>query len=515
MRIEFFVLKKFTKTSPYAGTQKLRQQLLKERAIVVYDDDKYIGVISANDLAKSPHNLVIDSLTEKEPIPYDCKISDALDIMKKQNVEVLPVWKEQTLLGLVFKNDILEYLNAQTCELETQVKERTKELEAAMAKAQESDRLKTAFLANLSHEIRTPLNGILGFSEFLSKPGLPDFKVKSYGEIINQSSRQLFAIIDSVLLMSQLDTGQITIQEKQIDIDHFFADLFAFYKPLTDNKSIELKLSLDSNNSPSILFDEFRVRQVMDNLVNNAIRNTSEGIIEIGYAIESEFIRFFVRDTGIGIKRELHSKIFERFQQAEVDYLKNFTGIGLGLSICKSLVELMGGKIGLQSKYHTGSDFYFTVPYKTKTSAANSEKPDSSAIGKAGGKGILIVDDEPINLILLETMLTDYDELKHQSKIKIYKACNGKEALRLCEQHQIIDIVLMDIKMPLMNGIEATKLIKKSRPEVKIIAQTAYNSEENKNEVFGAGCDDFITKPIKKEVLFQIIGKYISNGEDL
>ncbi|NJO92821.1 MAG: hypothetical protein HC831_30525 [Chloroflexia bacterium] len=233
MRIEFFTQQNFQKISPYLGTDRARKLLLTKKALVIYDKGKYIGVVGRNDLVKNNYNLIIDCHTEKPVIDYTSEVIDALDIMKANDIEVLPVQRDGVLTGLVFKNDLVEYLKENTVELETKVQERTIQLEKAKIKAQEGEKLKSAFLANLSHEIRTPLNGILGFSEILISKKLPEDKIQSYSKIINQSCRQLYTMLNDVLLMSKLETHQLEFRLKEVKLNFIMNQLYDFYQPLS------------------------------------------------------------------------------------------------------------------------------------------------------------------------------------------------------------------------------------------------------------------------------------------
>lgn len=502
MKVEIITQKTFELTTPFTGVKKIKKILLQRQALVVYDKSNYIGIITVKDLAKKQHNLVVDCMVERPNIDFSCEINDALTIMKERDSEVLPVWKNDELLGLVFKNDLLEYLEDQTNELEAKIKERTLELEAALKKVNESDQLKSAFLANLSHEIRTPINGILGFSDLMNKPGLNMAKMKSYAQIINSSSKNLLALLDDLLLMSKLETGQLKFSKNVVNLNALLDEIFCFFKPQTDTVPIKFNLykGFDDNKS-DIIIDDFRLRQVLDNLLINALKFTEQGSIDFGYEVVKDKIRFYVKDTGIGIKSEYHTLIFERFKQVNVDYLKNFKGIGIGLSICKDLVKLMNGEIGVYSEFGKGSEFFFTIPLEKKEVAVEKQTMTNNVDDKSKCN-VLIVDDEPNNLILLEEILLMNDSLN------IFKAINGKEAVEICQNKNNIDIIFMDIKMPVLNGLEATKIIKKKSPGIAVIAQSAYTSNIHKDKAIEAGCDDFISKPVNMNLLFELIKKY-------
>ncbi len=372
-----------------------------------------------------------------------------------------------------------------------------------MLKAQEGEILKTAFLANLSHEIRTPLNGILGFTDVLSYYLEDNNELTQYLNLIKTSGKQLLGILSDVLVMSKIEAGQIELKKDNIYLDKFLQEIYIFFLPQAKIHALKLVIEKDNTRETCcVIADAIRLRQVIDNLINNALKFTKEGEIKFGYLIKEDQIHFFVKDTGIGIDPEHHDKIFERFQQVEQDYLKNFNGIGLGLAICKSLVEIMGGRIGIKSEINKGSEFYFSIPYIKGT---NIEENINEKINKKKNaiSKILIVDDEPINLILLEEIIkTEFGDV-------ILTATNGKEAVKQCLNNENINLVLIDIKMPVMNGIEATKIIKEKRPELIIIAQSAYNAQSDKKNAIQAGCNDFISKPIQKYDLVNMIKKHI------
>lgn len=499
MRVEILTQKDFIKVKPETLIKGIRSKLLSKHACVVFDKEKYLGVLSFKDLVLNPFEHVVDCMSDKPAINTENEIASALHTMIEYSFEVLPVFKNDKFLGLLFKNDIVEYLNELNRELEIKVREKTAELEKATKLAEENEKLKSAFLANLSHEIRTPLNSIMGFSEFLLQEDISKDKIIEYSQIINKSCERLFLIIDDVLLMSKLETGQLAFNPREINLNSFLNDILSFYKPLVKTKQLEIDITRElADTEANILIDDLRLRQIIDNLLNNSLKFTQQGKITFGYSVLDGFISFYVKDTGSGIKSEYHERIFERFQQAETDYKNNAKGVGLGLSIVKSLVELMGGKINLKSYPEKGTEFIFTIPHTPVYAHEMVEKPIFNKL-KDRNFSILLVDDEPVNLLLLETLigkLSDY---------KLYKANNGKTAVELCQQNNDILLVFMDINMPIMNGIEATKRIKNERPEIILIAQSAYTSEKDRKAARKAGCTKFIAKPINKEVLSDII----------
>jgi len=240
--------------------------------------------------------------------------------------------------------------------------QRAAELSIAKERAEESDRLKTAFLQNMSHEIRTPLNGIIGFSDLLNSGNISKAEIKNYTAIITQSGKRLMEIINNILDISRIQTGQIKIEQKLIFINSLFADLLSFFSPLTGTKNIKLRCPNLENKALTIISDELKLHQIFVNLINNAIKFTKSGSIDFGCEEEEEFVIFYVKDTGIGIPKELFDEIFDRFVQVEKSLTRNYEGAGLGLAISRGFVELLGGKIWVESETGKGTTFYFSLP---------------------------------------------------------------------------------------------------------------------------------------------------------
>ncbi|RLD58030.1 MAG: hypothetical protein DRJ05_08755, partial [Bacteroidetes bacterium] len=399
--------------------------------------------------------------------------------------------------------------------LEKRVDERTAELVIAKNRAEESDHLKTAFLANMSHEIRTPLNAILGFSGLLTSD-LEKGTINNYINIINNSGAQLLGIINDIIDIAKIEAGQIKIENSECNINTFLKELLTSKKQrLIEEGTVkkEIRINID-NDEKDILIrtDPTRFKQIVTNLVNNAIKFTEIGIVEFGYYLpgnidnkkvhENELL-FFVKDTGIGIKKNQQEIIFERFRQVENSLTKRYGGTGLGLAISKSLVLKLGGRIWVESEVGKGSVFYFTVPYVIyEGEKLISTEKDNISIKE--GKTILIAEDEPSNYHILEILLSD-------TKSKLLWARNGQEAVDIfTENKDNIDLILMDIQMPIKNGLVATKEIKAIKKDVPILAQTAYALSGDRERFMNAGCDDYISKPIEKDLLFEKIGRLIN-----
>ena len=392
------------------------------------------------------------------------------------------------------------------------LKESNDVLMIALEKAKESDQLKTEFIHNMSHEIRTPMNGILGFSAFLDNPDLTDERRNEFVGIINKCGIQLMQIIDDILEISVLGTKQVKTIEKQTSLNDVLLKLFSIFKIKAKESKIPLYLKKGlSDKESQILTDETKLNKILSNLLENALKFTTEGFIEFGYRLKTDNepveLEIYVKDTGIGVKPESQKTIFDRFSQEEKELSKNVGGLGLGLSITKENVKLLGGKISLESEKGKGSTFFVTIPYKPVDSETESSDSDINKIKitKTQHKyTILIVEDEEVNYLYIVTLLENT-----KLNLKIIHAKNGSEAVKMCKENSEIDFIFMDLKMPVMNGFEATKLIKEFRPDLPIVAQTAYSTRDEKEVAISAGCDDFISKPISAETLNEIVYKYL------
>jgi PAS domain S-box-containing protein len=378
------------------------------------------------------------------------------------------------------------------------------DLTAAKIRAEESDNLKTAFLANMSHEIRTPMNAIVGFSGFLLNPGLSHEKLASYVQIIKASSLQLLTVIGDIIDISKIETGQMIIESEPVNINNLLDELFITYKKIVEIKKIKLYYSPDHPHEPvQVETDGNRIRQILCNLLNNAIKFTTEGEIEFGYHLTEHAVEFFVKDTGIGIAPENHALVFQRFRQVGAADDLIYGGNGLGLSISSALIKRLGGNFAVVSALGKGSTFSFTVPYTKKIRVNLTSKTNPKRIADWNKKTILIVEDDINNHSLLEAMFTG-------TNAKLLHAWDGREAVESVENHADISLVLMDIKMPIMDGYKATRLIKHLRPKLPVIAQTAYALSHDRNLALDAGCDDYLSKPIEKETFMQKVGAYLA-----
>jgi PAS domain S-box-containing protein len=388
----------------------------------------------------------------------------------------------------------------------TEIKKTAEQLLVAKEKAEESDRLKTAFLHNISHEIRTPMNAIVGFSGLLNKPGLLPEERLHFTDIIVQSSNQLLTIITDIINIATIEAGQEHVEENETALNSVLYRLYEEYLPSAENNNILLacKIALPDEEA-QIVTDEYKLTEILTNLISNALKFIKEGNVTFGYNLNESLLQFYVEDTGIGIPSELHNEIFNRFRQVEITPNREYGGSGLGLTLAKAYAELLGGNIWLNSEPGKGSVFYFTIPYKRVKQGVVTAKPPVSKINleKDKSKTILVAEDEDYNFMLLEELLSGM-------KYTIIRAINGIEVVEICKTNRSIDLVLMDIKMPLMNGYEATRQIKKLRPDMPVIAQTAYSTEADKNKALSCGCCDFISKPFKDEELLSKIKEHIA-----
>lgn len=408
---------------------------------------------------------------------------------------------------LIEQNKLLERQYEEYMQLNETLRQTNFNLEIAKEKAEESDKLKTAFLCNISHEIRTPLNAILGFGSLLNDTELTQEERNDYYGIVKSRSDDLLHIINDLLDISSIESNQMTIHETEAKISETLNELYLIYELKIDSESksdVKLKLNNEiSDEDFSLITDIDKVEQILGNLLNNAIKFTHRGAIEFGCRILNENeILFYVADTGIGIPNDEISKIFERFRQGEVYLTRQYGGTGLGLSISKGLVELMLGKIWVESTLNVGSTFYFSIPFKQSEQQKETESlPDLSKFDFQNKK-VLIVEDDEFNMYYLEKLVKDL-------KLNYLSAPNGNTALELFREHTDIDLVLMDIQLPDISGYELTKIMKQSNKDIPIVAQTAFAMEEDRQKCFEAGCDEYTHKPVSKENLYKKIIKYL------
>jgi PAS domain S-box-containing protein len=400
-----------------------------------------------------------------------------------------------------------------TVEFRDITEQKNTELEILKAKerAEESDHLKSAFLANMSHEIRTPMNGILGFSDLLKQPNLTGEEQQKYISIIQSSGLRMLNIINDIVSISKIESGLIEVNIQAENVNDQIEYIYSFFKLEVEGKGLQFSYN---NTLPSeeaiIQTDREKVFAILTNLVKNAAKYTEKGSIEFGYSKKDLFLEFYVKDTGIGVSKDRQKAIFERFIQADIVDKNAYEGAGLGLSISKAYVEMLGGEIWVESNPGVptageagGSTFYFTLPYQVETiekSKDNIEVLATDDLTQGKNLKILIAEDDEISEVLINIMVQRFGN-------EIISVRTGTDAVAACQNYPDIDLVLMDIRMPEMDGYEATRQIRKFNKDVVILAQTAYALEGDKEKALSAGCNDYLSKPILAEELKNKIEK--------
>lgn len=375
-------------------------------------------------------------------------------------------------------------------------------LKEALVKAESGNRLKTAFMNNISHEIRTPLNGILGFSQLIIEPNLSDDEKQQFFTHIKNSSNRLINTITSYVDISLIASGNLDVNHKPIDMVILLHQLYEQFQTLCSVKNLILHLNIPETVKKIIFYSDYELcHKVLSNLLDNAIKFTSKGEITFGYTIKPGLLEFFVKDTGIGISKDAQHRIFESFVQEEVSHSRGFDGSGLGLSITQGILQLLGGGIRVESEKGRGSTFFFHIPYADAENEMAT--PESKEITAPFQKTpvVLIAEDDESNRFYLESILT-------KLAIKVILVTNGKEAVNQCRAHPEISLILMDLKMPVMDGFEATGAIRSFWKYIPIIAITAFAMSDDKKRALDAGCDDYLPKPVNREDLIEKLKRY-------
>ena len=473
-----------------------------DEALRIYGFDKRSHEIPLELIKKSPlpeYRALLDETLDRllkynEPYEVEFNIMRASDgairsIYSKAELVVAPDGEHATIIGVI--QDI------------TDRKKNEEELIRAKVKAEESDKLKTAFLHNISHEIRTPMNAIVGFSTLLGDPEVDERSRKSYIDVIMQSSNHLLSIITDIVDISNIEANLIKTVKNEINVNKTLKYLFNQFITKTNEKQIKLVCEAGlSDPEALILTDRTKLTQILSNLINNALKFTDKGIIKIEYRLKENFLEFCVSDTGIGISPVHHERIFDRFYQVQSNVSRLYEGTGLGLAISKAYVELLGGKIWLSSEPGNGTKFFFTITYEKQDSTTitvyEKKAPDSFVFPVK--KVILVAEDTESNFKLISYFLEG-------SNAEVLHAINGKEAVEKCLSMGNIDLILMDIKMPVMDGYTAVKLIREKNTEIPIIAQTAYL--DDRERAIECGCSGFLSKPFDKKGLFKVLGEFI------
>ncbi len=394
----------------------------------------------------------------------------------------------------------------------TEKKKMITDLIKAKERAEESDRLMSSFLANMSHEIRTPMTGILGFTELLKEPNLSVKEQMEFIHIIEISGARMLNIINDIMSISKVESGQMEVYISETNINTQIDYLYTFFKPEAEKKGLQLFFKKTLSSQEAILrTDKEKIYSILTNLVKNAIKFTPTGSIEFGYERKDEYLEFFIKDTGPGIREEHKHFIFERFRQGSESLSRNYEGAGLGLTISKAFVEMLGGKIWVESTVGKGSTFYFTIPYMAQMEEKKlSESFIRTDIAENRIKKlkILIAEDNQISSILLGKVMSNFCK-------EVLNVNNGIDAVEVCFSNPDIDLVLMDIQMPLMDGYEATRLIRKFNAKVVIIAQSAFALTGDQERAIAAGCNNYISKPIQQRHLKELISTYFNQQEPL
>lgn len=393
-------------------------------------------------------------------------------------------------------------------DLELLVEERTAQLREAKERAEQSDRLKSSFLANISHEIRTPMNAIIGFASVLQDP---NFDADNQEEAVNQiktNGEMLLALINDILDISLIEVNELKIVNANFNVDRSIEEIIKQQRDgslIKIKPTVELRTVFDSKFNGILNADEFRFRQVLGNLMSNAAKFTDNGFIEIGYYAEATQIIFYVRDSGAGIPVGKQELIFDRFSKFNPANDRFFSGTGVGLSLCRDIVTLMGGRVWLQSNLGEGSTFFFSLP-RNKIEEPAAKKPAQNKNGSfdlnLSEKTILVAEDVESNFMLVRALL-------QSSGVKILWAKNGLDAVDMAVKYDV-NLVLMDIRMPKLDGIDATKKIKEMFPALPVVILTAFSHEEEMNRGYDAGCSAYLLKPIKRTELYSVVARLLS-----
>ena len=470
-------------------------------------------MISLHKIEMAGMQIFMMTVTDEREKQHIKKLGEHQKALEKLNIKLrdAKVKAEQAVSLLKEKNIDYTILNEEYININKILTKTIEELVSAKGKAEKSDRLKSAFIANMSHEIRTPLNSILGYTKMLVD-SVDDPEQKKHIHVIIRSGKHLLSLIDDIVDLSRLESGEMKITESAVGLKDMMEDLKGQLHAYAVNKGkehIELRLHLpdDKWNGSFVMADEFRVRQVLNNLLSNALKYTDQGFIEFGYDISGpeEKLLFYVRDTGVGISNNDLKIIFNRFEQGRAPSRKVVSGTGLGLAIAKGLTELLGGKIWVESTPGEGSVFYFTLPFK-KADSEISRSPvkkeiEDTGIPKLEGKRILLSEDD---LFSREMMIY----ILNKTGAELMVAKDGREALDIFDNNQV-DLVLLDIRLPEVDGYQVLRHIREKKPETIVIAQTAYAMMEDIRKFKDSGFNDYLLKPVNDNELYGVLHKYL------
>mgnify|MGYP005987981693 FL=1 len=517
--------------------------------VLLVDDSTFMRKTLTNILSPKRFNLIestnghdgLDSLDKNEIhlviLDYEMPVMNGIEFIEavKQKPEYLdlPIIMlsgndDKNVIARALKNGASDFLKKPfateelllKCDLHVKnylniqiIKQKDNELIQSLKKTREAEQHKAMFLANMSHEIRTPLNAIMGFVDLLAEDEINTTK-KNYLSTIQKSGNLLLSLVDDVLDFSKIDNGKLDIHKEVFVLDELLQLLITLYSPTIEKKELILLTEIDKDITKYINSDFLRLKQILTNLISNAIKFTPKGgkiILNVCLSEDKQSVVFTVSDTGIGIAKENHKKVFELFTQAEKNTTQNFGGTGLGLSICSKLVSLLGGSISIESELNKGSSFYFDIPIGDISKdniiyqeTIQVEKTDN-IIKTTYNQKILLVEDNITNQKFMKIVLSKY-------KLDFDVASNGFEAIELYKKNQY-DMIFMDENMPNMSGIEATKKIRVLEKNLKnryipIIAITANAIMGDEERFKSAGMDEYLTKPLDREKLAEILVKY-------
>ena len=440
-------------------------------------------------------------------------------ILESQNIKsilVIPVFIEKKLWGFIGFDDCKAERKWSSTEerlLTTASstigsvyarKKNQEELLIAKEKAEESDQLKSTFLANMSHEIRTPMNSILGFISLLQEPNLTGKEKDEYINIVKEGGERLISTIRDIIDISKIETRQISLDFQDLDINEMNTYFYNLFRLEAENKGLIFNLPTPISPDQSFIkTDRNKIYSVISNLINNALKYTKSGYVEFGCDRHPEDVVFYVKDTGIGIPEDKYQAIFDRFIQADASTTRTYEGSGLGLSISKAYVEMLGGRIWVESKLHHGSTFYFQIPLdyphdksiQTVPVRYKMEKPEKASLN------ILVVEDDPANFEYINVILTKENH-------KVWHTVTGLDSIELCRRKACFDVILMDIRLPDMDGCVTTQKIRLFDNDTPIIALSAYALQSDRERMFESGCNEYLTKPVRKDQLIAVIEKY-------
>lgn len=439
-------------------------------------------------------NIISDNLKQKKSLEVEFRVRTRKGELRYVRMKAVNKYNRNDELVKVYG----------TLQDITKDKVNEKKLIEAKENAEKANNLKSVILSNFSHEVRTPMHAMTGFCEALKQKDLRESERDNYVDLIQANSYQLLYLLNDIVDLSKIELNQLVLNFASVNIPTLMIDLESYFKPqLKDRRGIQFEFHRNEENYLWVETDEARLKQIFTNLIGNALKFTEKGFVRFGYNLdkEKERVLFYVEDSGIGIDPEYHKLIFEHFGQVETDYARNYGGTGLGLTISKKLSEALGGDLWLESSLGKGSTFFFTIPFKEVKGNQKEIKESYSAYPNWQEKSVLVVEDDPISFMLLKKYLLP-------TKIKVFHAINGKEAVEMRKRRNF-DLILMDMQLPVLDGYEATRMIRELDPFSPIIAQTANAMSDDRDICLQAGCTDYISKPYSKEKLCLLIRHYL------